>query len=124
MTTDRTVADLVVERLVAWDVERIYGYAGDGNNPLLGALRRSEIAPVFGRARHEESAAFAASAEAALTGSSPVVVTGDADEEASAQEQATDAVAGAAVGAQLPAAETAAARALLDDGADGSTSPS
>ena len=47
MSTDRTVADLVVERLVAWDVERIYGYAGDGNNPLLGALRRSDIATAY-----------------------------------------------------------------------------
>lgn len=64
MTQDKTVADLVVERLVAWDVERIYGYAGDGNNPLLGALRRSEVGPRFMRARHEESAAFMAVADA------------------------------------------------------------
>ncbi|WP_314034874.1 thiamine pyrophosphate-requiring protein [Dietzia sp. CH92] len=75
MTTDRTVADLVVERLVAWDVERIYGYAGDGNNPLLGALRRSEIAPVFGRARHEESAAFMAVADAKYSGAVGVVTS-------------------------------------------------
>ena len=75
MTTDRTVADLVVERLVAWDVERIYGYAGDGNNPLLGALRRSEIAPAFGRARHEESAAFMAVADAKYSGAVGVVTS-------------------------------------------------
>ena len=68
MTQDRTVADLVVERLVAWDVERIYGYAGDGNNPLLGALRRSEVGPRFMRARHEESAAFMAVADAKYSG--------------------------------------------------------
>lgn len=68
-----------------------------------------------------EQAATDLDAEAALTGSSPVVVTGEADAEASAEEQAADAVAGAAVGAQVPAAESAAAQALLDDGADGST---
>ncbi|MCT1713425.1 thiamine pyrophosphate-requiring protein [Dietzia cinnamea] len=75
MSTDRTVADLVVERLVAWDVERIYGYAGDGNNPLLGALRRSDIAPAFGRARHEESAAFMAVADAKYSGGVGVVTS-------------------------------------------------
>lgn len=75
MSTDRTVADLVVERLVAWDVERVYGYAGDGNNPLLGALRRSDIAPAFGRARHEESAAFMAVADAKYSGAVGVVTS-------------------------------------------------
>lgn len=75
MTTDRTVADLVVERLVAWDVERIYGYAGDGNNPLLGALQRAEIAPTFGRARHEESAAFMAVADAKYSGAVGVMTS-------------------------------------------------
>ena len=73
MTQDKTVADLVVERLVAWDVERIYGYAGDGNNPLLGALRRSDVGPRFMRARHEESAAFMAVAEAKYSGGVGVV---------------------------------------------------
>lgn len=73
MTQDKTVADLVVERLVAWDVERIYGYAGDGNNPLLGALRRSEVGPRFMRARHEESAAFMAVADAKYSGGVGVV---------------------------------------------------
>ena len=68
MAQDRTVADLVVERLVDWRVERVYGYAGDGNNPLLGALRRSDVAPRFMRARHEESAAFMAVAEAKYSG--------------------------------------------------------
>ncbi|MFN3339343.1 MAG: thiamine pyrophosphate-requiring protein [Dietzia sp.] len=73
MTHDKTVADLVVERLVAWDVERIYGYAGDGNNPLLGALQRSDVAPRFMRARHEESAAFMAVADAKYSGGVGVV---------------------------------------------------
>lgn len=59
-----TTADLVVQRLIAWQVERIYGYAGDGNNPLLGALRRADDAIDFVSARHEEGAAFMAVGEA------------------------------------------------------------
>jgi ATP-binding cassette subfamily B protein len=66
-----------------------------------------------------EQAATDIDAEDALTGSTPVVVTGEADADESAKEEAA-AVAGASVGAQVPAAETAAAQALLDDGADGS----
>lgn len=73
MTSDKTVADLVVERLVDWDVERVYGYAGDGNNPLLGALHRAEVAPRFMRARHEESAAFMAVGDAKYSGGVGVV---------------------------------------------------
>lgn len=41
----RQTADVIVGRLLAWGVERVYGYAGDGNNPLLGALRRSAAGP-------------------------------------------------------------------------------
>lgn len=37
----RLVADLVVERLQAWGVRRLFGYSGDGINSLLGALRRA-----------------------------------------------------------------------------------
>lgn len=59
----RQTADLVVERLREWGVERIYGYAGDGNNPLLGALRRSRSGPEYIGARHEEGAAFMAAGE-------------------------------------------------------------
>ena len=68
-----SVADVVVERLTAWDVERIYGYAGDGNNPLLGALRRSGVGPRFMRARHEEAAAFMAVGDAKYSGQAGVV---------------------------------------------------
>lgn len=70
---EKSVADVVVERLTAWDVERIYGYAGDGNNPLLGALRRSGVGPRFMRARHEEAAAFMAVGDAKYSGQAGVV---------------------------------------------------
>ncbi|RBP63682.1 pyruvate dehydrogenase (quinone) [Brevibacterium sanguinis] len=73
--TDRQTADLIVDRLRDWDVERVYGYAGDGNNPLLGALRRSAAAPRFISARHEEGAAFMAVGEAKYTGRVGVVTS-------------------------------------------------
>ncbi|GGA71262.1 thiamine pyrophosphate-requiring protein [Pseudoclavibacter endophyticus] len=60
----KTVADLMVERLHDWGVDRVYGYPGDGNNPFLLALRRSQAAPAFIQAKHEEAAAFMAVAEA------------------------------------------------------------
>ncbi|MGD7001696.1 thiamine pyrophosphate-requiring protein [Corynebacterium halotolerans] len=60
----RTTADLIIDRLRAWEVDRVYGYAGDGNNPLLGAFRRAAEGPEFIAARHEEGAAFMAVGEA------------------------------------------------------------
>ena len=63
----KTVSDQVVEMLVAAGVRRIYGMAGDALHPLMEALQRdSHIRWVH--VRHEETAAFAASAEAQLTG--------------------------------------------------------
>lgn len=62
--SDSQVVDLIVQQLNNWGVERIYGYPGDGNNPLLGALRRAAKAPEFIQAKHEEGAAFMAVGEA------------------------------------------------------------
>ena len=64
---NRTVADLVVERLRAWQVDRLFGYSGDGVNPLLGALRRAG-GPELVQARHEENAALMAVGHAKYTG--------------------------------------------------------
>jgi pyruvate dehydrogenase (quinone) len=64
----KTVADLLVDSLVAAGVQRVYGLAGDSLNGITDSIRtRKDIRwiPV----RHEESAAFAAGAEAHLTGS-------------------------------------------------------
>src|SRR5437868_12583787 len=63
----KCVADLLVDTLVAAGVERIYGLAGDSLNGITDSIRpRDNIkwVPV----RHEETAAFAAGAEAHLTG--------------------------------------------------------
>ncbi|MEL7559995.1 thiamine pyrophosphate-requiring protein [Stutzerimonas chloritidismutans] len=63
-----TVGDYVIERLYQWGVRRIYGYPGDGINGVFGALNRSNEKIRFIQARHEEMAAFMASADAKFTG--------------------------------------------------------
>lgn len=63
-----TVADVVVERLRAWGVPRVFGRAGEGIAPLLAALRRAGGDPEFVPARHEEMAAYMASGHAKFTG--------------------------------------------------------
>ena len=68
------VADLVVQRLQAWGVGRIFGYSGDGINPVMGALRRAG-GPEFVQARHEENAAFMAVGHAKYTGEVGVVMS-------------------------------------------------
>jgi pyruvate dehydrogenase (quinone) len=73
--TERTVSDLMVERLRAWGVERIYGYSGDGINGFLEALNRAEDGPRFVQARHEENAAFMAVGHAKYGGGVGVVTS-------------------------------------------------
>ena len=64
----QTVGDFVWERLHEWGVRRIFGYPGDGINGLLGALDRAGDQFDFVQVRHEEMAAFMASAHAKFTG--------------------------------------------------------
>lgn len=62
------IAELIVDRLIAAGVKRIYGVAGDSLNGITDTIRRrKEIQWIS--VRHEETAAFAAGAEAHLTGS-------------------------------------------------------
>jgi pyruvate dehydrogenase (quinone) len=63
----KTVADQFAETLVAAGVKRIYGIVGDSLNGLTDALRRQGMIE-WVHVRHEEVAAFAAGAEAQLTG--------------------------------------------------------
>jgi len=63
-----TVCDFLVARLVDWGVRRIFGYPGDGINGMFGALQRAGGKIEFVQARHEEMAAFMASAHAKFTG--------------------------------------------------------
>jgi pyruvate dehydrogenase (quinone) len=64
----KTVSDQVVERLHAWGVGRVYGYPGDGINGVMGALNRMQDKVEFVQTRHEELAAFMATAHAKFTG--------------------------------------------------------
>jgi pyruvate dehydrogenase (quinone) len=63
-----TVADLLVERLIAWGVDTIFGFPGDGVNGIFEALRTHEEKLKFIQVRHEEAAAFAACGYAKYTG--------------------------------------------------------
>ena len=65
----RKVGDFFWERLHAWGVRRVFGYPGDGVNGLLAGLQRFGTDKIeFIQARHEEMAAFMATAHAKFTG--------------------------------------------------------
>lgn len=64
----KTVADLLVERLIEWGVDTIFGFPGDGVNGLFEALRTHQDKMRFIQVRHEEAAAFAACGYAKFTG--------------------------------------------------------
>lgn len=68
MPQDRLVSDDVVQRLKDWGTHRIFGFAGDGINPILSAFNRAENAPDFFQVRHEETASLLATAHAKYTG--------------------------------------------------------
>ena len=62
-----TVAELLIESLADYGVETVWGVVGDALNPVTDAIRREERIEWIG-VRHEEVGAFAASAQAQLTG--------------------------------------------------------
>ncbi|GAA4832236.1 ubiquinone-dependent pyruvate dehydrogenase [Luteimicrobium xylanilyticum] len=68
-----TVADVMVSALKHSGVERVYGIPGDSLNGFVDALRRDGGVD-WVHVRHEEAAAFAAAADAALTGELAVCV--------------------------------------------------
>lgn len=61
-----TIAENIVQTLEKSGVERVYGLAGDSLNGFTDAVRQSSLDWIH--VRHEETAGFAASAEAATTG--------------------------------------------------------
>ncbi|MFE4021588.1 pyruvate dehydrogenase [Streptomyces sp. NPDC059101] len=63
----QTVAEQFIDILVRAGVRRLYGVVGDSLNPVVDAIRRN-FALDWIQVRHEETAAFAAGAEAQLTG--------------------------------------------------------
>lgn len=63
-----TVADQLVQVLIQSGARRVYGVVGDSLNPLVDAIRRSGGALEWVHVRNEEAGAFAAAAEAQVTG--------------------------------------------------------
>ena len=61
-------SDVLVERLIAWGVDTVFGLPGDGINGVFEALRQNKDRIRFIHVRHEESAAFMACAYAKFTG--------------------------------------------------------
>src|SRR6201991_4825207 len=61
-------SDVLVERLIAWGVDTIFGLPGDGINGVFEALRKQKDRIRFIHVRHEESAALMACAYAKFTG--------------------------------------------------------
>ncbi|MBC9878564.1 thiamine pyrophosphate-requiring protein [Bradyrhizobium sp. INPA01-394B] len=64
----QTVSDFIVQRLHQWGVRHIFGYPGDGINGVFGAMNRADGKIGFVQTRHEEMAAFMASAYAKFSG--------------------------------------------------------
>ena len=62
-----TVSELLVEGLIDWGVEFVFGLPGDGINGIMEALRTRQDKIRFIQVRHEESAAFMACAYAKWT---------------------------------------------------------
>ncbi len=63
----RTVASVIVDALAELGVRQVFGVVGDALNPLTDAIRTTEDVEWVG-CRHEEAAAFAASAQSQLSG--------------------------------------------------------
>jgi pyruvate dehydrogenase (quinone) len=64
----KTVADMLVERLLEWGVDTVFGLPGDGVNGLFEALRTHRDQIRFVQVGHEEAAAFAACGYAKFAG--------------------------------------------------------
>src|SRR5689334_15501171 len=63
-----TAADILVEALIDWGVEVVFGLPGDGINGIMESLRTHQEKIRFVQVRHEESAAFMACGYAKYTG--------------------------------------------------------
>ncbi|HEY7010206.1 MAG TPA: thiamine pyrophosphate-dependent enzyme [Jatrophihabitantaceae bacterium] len=68
MSTDSTASDVMVERLMEWGVDTIFGLPGDGINGFMEALRVRHEKLNYIHVRHEEVAAMAAVGYAKFTG--------------------------------------------------------
>src|SRR5712672_2186723 len=69
-----TAADILVDTLMEWGVDTVFGLPGDGINGIIEAFRKRQDKVRFIHVRHEESAAFMACAYAKYTGKLGVCV--------------------------------------------------
>src|SRR6266446_6402865 len=63
-----TASDVLVETLLAWGVDTVFGIPGDGINGIIEAFRKRQDRIRFIQVRHEEAAAFMACGYAKFTG--------------------------------------------------------
>ncbi len=68
VSSPQTAADIVVQKLVDWDVRYIFGVIGDRINPIVESLRKQRGRIKFITVRHEETAAFMACGFAKYSG--------------------------------------------------------
>ena len=70
----QTAGDILIQTLLDWGVDTIFGIPGDGINGVFEALRKRQDEIRFVQVRHEEAAAYAACAYAKFTGKLGVCV--------------------------------------------------
>ncbi len=71
----QTVAEILIDQMVEAGIRKVYGIVGDSANPIVDALRRHEADIEFVHVRNEEAGAFAAGADAQISGR-PTAVLG------------------------------------------------
>ncbi len=71
----RTVADYLIDIMLEAGVRHVYGVVGDSANPVADAIRRTDGKLSFIHVRNEEAGAFAAGADAQISGH-PTAVLG------------------------------------------------
>src|ERR1043165_3293500 len=70
----KTASDVLIDTIINWGVEVIFGLPGDGINGIMEALRKRQDKIKFIQVRHEEAAAFMACGYAKYTGKLGVCV--------------------------------------------------
>jgi pyruvate dehydrogenase (quinone) len=63
-----TAADILIETIISWGVDTVFGIPGDGINGIMESLRQRQDRIRFFQVRHEEAAAFMACAYGKYTG--------------------------------------------------------
>ncbi len=71
----QTVAEILVDQMVGVGIRNVYGIVGDSANPIVDAMRRHTADINFVHVRNEEAGAFAAGADAQVSGR-PAAVLG------------------------------------------------